>query len=317
MSALSDRIDDYAALPPDERAAVAHDVAATGTPDDAARLADARALTALLDAAASARPDRPVSRDDIATAIADRALGLEPADAARVDAALAVDADLRAHAEHVRERMALLAVPRAAGESADARFERLTGQSLASETPAEPVALRSPDRAARTPDRSAAAPPRASRFSTGRRVLVLAAAVLVAYGGLAVVSATRLTDRDRLIDMADLGTYAPMQVRGSETDPLAERLDAALDGVAGARRSTLGLFPHYDDTALDAVAAQLAAIVGEADSGTAVSQEARFALARIRLDQNRDGEAVRLLGALVREQSYRAPEARRLLDAVR
>lgn len=320
MSSLSDRIDDYAALPPDDRAAVERDVAASGTPADAARLAEARALAALLDAAAGADPARPVSRDDVATYVADRALGLAPADAERIEAALRTDADLRAHADHVRERMARLAAPRAATESPDARFERLTGQTLTPDGPADsvaPVALRSPDRTARPADRAAAAPPRASRVSTGRRVLVLAAAVLVAYGGLAIGSAAQRTERDRLIDLDDLATYAPMQVRGGETDSLAERLDVALDGVAEARRTTLGLFPRYDDAALDGVAGQLAAISAEANSGSAVSQEARFALARIRLEQNRDAEAVRLLGALVREQSYRASEARRLLDAVR
>jgi len=148
-------------------------------------------------------------------------------------------------------------------------------------------------------------------------VLVLAAALLVAYGGLAAVSAAQQTDRARLADLADLASYAPIATRGAGADPLAERLDAALDGVDDARRTTLGLFPRFDSARLDAVAVDLAGISSAADPASSVSQEARLALARVRLHQGRDGEAVRLLAALVGEQSYRAAEARRLLDAVR
>jgi predicted negative regulator of RcsB-dependent stress response len=148
-------------------------------------------------------------------------------------------------------------------------------------------------------------------------VLVLAAALLVAYGGLAAVSASQQTDRARLADLADLASYAPIETRGADADPLAARLDAALDGVEEARRTTLGLFPRFDSARLDAAAVDLAGISSAADPGSSVSQEARFALARVRLHQSRDDEAVRLLAGLVREQSYRAAEARRLLDAIR
>jgi predicted negative regulator of RcsB-dependent stress response len=146
---------------------------------------------------------------------------------------------------------------------------------------------------------------------------VLAAAFLVAYGGLAAVSASQQTDRERLADLGDLASYTPIETRGAEVEGLASRLDAALDAVTDARRTTLGLFPRYDTDRLDAAAAEIALIIGAADARSSVSQEARLALARVRLQQSRDSEAVRLLSTLVREQSYRAAEARRLLDAVR
>lgn len=320
MSTLSERIDLYPALPPDERAAVRRDVAASGSAADAARLAEARAFASVVDAAADARPGRPVSADDVAAYLTDLSLGLAPADADRIEAALDADPDLRAEADRIRARLDAL---HADAESPLAQFERLSVHRLA-ETPdgtPEPRALRDP-RAARTSDRTraadrtAAAPPRA-RLAAVRRMLVAATVVLVAYGGLAVASSGQQTERARVADIGDLASYAPPTMRGAEADPLPARLDAALDAVAGARRSTLGLFPRYDAGALDAAAAQLVAVSEEADGGSAVSQEARLALARVRLHQSRDAEAVGLLGALVREQGYRAPEARRLLDFVR
>ena len=323
MSSLSDRLDDYAALPPDERAAAARDAAAS--PEYAEQFAEARALAALLDAAAAARPGRPVSEDDLAAFLADQALGLVPSDAVRVEAALAADPGLRDAADRMRSRLANLDAHAAGAESAEAQFERLFGRTLPSPAAAAPAeAPRSAHRngearhAARpSADRAAAPPPRAARSGTGRRVLVLAAALLVAYGGLAAVSASQQTGRARLADLADLASYAPIETRGADADPLAARLDTALDGVAGARRTTLGLFPRFDSARLDAVAVDLAGISSAADPASSVSQEARFALARVRLHQSRDGDAVRLLAALVSEQSYRSAEARRLLDAIR
>lgn len=328
MSSLSDRLDDYAALPPDERAAATRDAAAS--PEHAEQFAEARALAALLDAAAAARPGRPVSEDDLAAFLADQALGLVPSDAVRVEAALAADPGLRDAADRMRSRLANLDAHAAGAESAEAQFERLFGHTLpspAAAAPAAPPPSETPRSAHRngearhaarpSADRAAAPPPRAARSGTGRRVLVLAAALLVAYGGLAAVSASQQTDRARLADLSDLASYAPIETRGADADPLAARLDTALDGVAGARRTTLGLFPRFDSARLDAVAVDLADISSAADPASSVSQEARFALARVRLHQSRDGEAVRLLAALVSEQSYRSAEARRLLDAIR
>ena len=318
MTSLSERLDDYAVLPPDERSAVDRDVAASGSAEAARRLADARAFAALLDSAAAG----PVTSDDVGVYLADLSLGLEPSDAGRVRAALDADPALRAEAARVQARLDAL---HADAEAPAAQLERLAGHRLpapaAAATPpaagAQPRALRDPraDRS-RASDRSVAAPPR-SRAAIARRALVLATVVLAAYGGLFGAFGSEKTDRSRVTDLGDLASYEAPTMRGAEPDALPARLDAALDAVADARRSTIGLFPRYDAAALDAASAELAAVIGASDAASTVSQEARLALARVHLYRGRDAEAVRLLGALVREQSYRGPEARRLLDFVR
>ncbi|HEX8386046.1 MAG TPA: hypothetical protein VF576_07680, partial [Rubricoccaceae bacterium] len=271
MSTLSERLDAYAVLPPDERAAVDREVAALGSTDADARLADARAFADLLDAAG---PGHPVTADDVAAYVADLSLGLAPPDGDRVGAALEADPVLRAEASRAQARLDTL---HAGVESPLAQFERLSGHRL-SEVSAEPLARvhRDPG-ASRVPDRTRAADrtaaPRA-RVPIVRRLLVAATVVLVAYGGLAVASDQRQTERARVADLADLTSYAPPTMRGADTDPLPSRLDAALDDVAGARRSTLGLFPRYEATALDAAATELIAVAGVADGRSAVSQEA-------------------------------------------
>ena len=311
MKSLSERLDDYADLSPAEQADVDREVAAAGSPDDRQRLAEARALAALIAAAQDARPGQPVSADDVADVLADESLGLVHPDAERVHAAITSDPALRAEAERVRARLAEM---HAGAEAPADQMERLVG--TAAEAHAVPIAPLA-SRPARAADRAAAPPPRARLVST-RRVLVLAAAVVVGYGGLFALSESQRPDRMRVADLRDLADYTPPTTRGtSDADPLPARLDAALDHVVAARRTTLGLFPRVDPRALDAASAEIAAIIGEAATETEVSQEARLALARVRIAQNRDAEAVRLLGALVREQSYRAPEARRLLDFVR
>ncbi len=324
MNSLSDRLDAYASLPPDERDALAREVAASGSPADAAALAEAQAFARVLDAAA--RPGNSVTDDDLAAYLTDQALGFPSADAGRIEAALAQDAGLRARADAMRARLALLDA-HTPDEPLDARFERLSGHTLpanaASEAaPAEaPSTRRTPARRAPA-ERPAAAPPRARRAMMTRALALLGALVVVAYGGL-YAAGPRLQhtpeERARLAvaDLGDLATYTPLTTRGAETDTLAEHLDAALDAVADARQTTLGLFPHYDDARLSAAATSLAGIISATNPSTSVSQEARFALARVRLYQHRDTEARRLLNALVREQSYRAPEARRLIDFVR
>lgn len=318
MPSLSERLDDYPDLPPDERAAVDRDVAASGSPDDTRRLSEERSLAAVLDAAATARLGRPVTADHVADVLADASLGIDHPDAARVRAAIDADPELKAAADRIRAR--LDARP-ARTEAPEEQFERLFGAELPAhaelaEIAEAPARRTRPDRAAAS-DRAAAAPARA-RFASMRRALVLAAGVVVAYGALFAVSESQRTDRARVADLKDLADYAPATTRGADgSDRLSERLDAALDAVVEARQTTLGLFPHFDAPALDAAATEISAVIGESAPGTTVSQEARLALARVRLYQNRDADAVRLLGALVRERSYRAPEARRLLDFVR
>ena len=319
MSTLSDRLDDYAVLPPSERAEVDREVALSGSAEDAECLADARRFAALLDAAGDVRPEGPISAGIVAEYLADTSLGLSHPDADRVRAAIGADPELQAEAARIQARLDTRVRD---ADAHAARFEALFGTSevaeLAPEPAAEPAAERAPrnDRA-RASDRPAVVSPRA-RLAVTRRVLVIAVSFVVAYGGLFAVSASQQTDRARVADLRDLGSYTPVTTRGAgDADPLPARLDAALDAVVAARRTTLGLFPHVDADALGAAAGDLAGIVRVAGPGTTVSQEARLALARVHVAKSRDADAVSLLGSLVRDESYRAPEARRLLDFIR
>lgn len=302
MTSLSERIAVYALLPAEERAAVNREAA--DHPHLAADLAEAHALADLLDTAAS----DPSA--DLADAVADEATG-GTTGTAYIAAALNADPSIEPDLARLRERAADLL----AESSAQAQFEHLVGSARLADVPVPRPA--SPHRPARpAPDRAAAQGRRAAS-PLRRRVLVALAAVLVAFGGLRVASEAGVTDRERLADLGDLASYEPLVTRSTDADPLETRLDAALDAVADARRSTLGLFPRYDSVALDAAAAEISAIVAGAPAQSAVSQEARLALARVRLHEGRDAEAARLLAALVRDASYRAPEARRLLDFLR
>ncbi|MEM6286820.1 MAG: hypothetical protein AAF845_06650 [Bacteroidota bacterium] len=292
MNDIDSRLDAYPALRPDERAEVEAYVRAH--PEWAGRLAEAQAFAALLDAAAD--------RGDLARYVVDERMGLDLDPA--MTAALADDPDLRAEADRLRARLDALV---AGAADPAATFERLTGRTL----DRAPAPIRPPAAADRAAVRRAA-PRRLPRW-----VALAATVVLVAYGGLYAISAGSLSDRARLADLADLPAYEPTSVRGEVEEALAVRLDATLDVVAEARRSTAGLFPRYDAEALDAVASDLEQIVAEAPRTSAVSQEARLALGRVRLAQSRDDEAARVLGTLAREGGYLGPEARRLLDAIR
>lgn len=285
---------DYPDLPPSGRAQVGAYVELH--PEWQADLDEARALAALLDAVS-------MDRDRAADLVDERLFG----SASAVEAA---DADEEAR---LQARLAQLSDGL---ESPVAQFERLTGRTLAdvppSEPSARPIAKRAPRAAA---DRAAAAPSR--RVRTVRRVAVLLGGLFVAYTGMFAVSSQMTSDRARVADLESLPTYAPPSVRGPSENELADRLDRTLDSVEGARSSFLGLFPSYDSAALDIVADSLVAISADARPESSVAQEARLALGRIRFEQKRDAEAVRILGQMVREGNYRASDARRLLDAMR
>lgn len=303
---MSDRPDPTPDLSPD-------DLAPPGAPAGGALLPD-DVLDRLV---AAARTDRPVTADDVARRETDRALGHTTRDAARIDAAVAADADLAAEAERVRERLRRLGEEM---ESPAAQFARLTGRTLDATEATRAVPAAPPRRAhgrqTFVSDRAAAAPPRQHRMRAVRRVLVSACVVLVAYGGAAAVSSQQRPERARMASLNELTDWTPPQTRG-DADADAEALAVALEQVDDARRTTLGLFPRYEREELDAAASELRELATRADASTSVGQEARFALARVRLYQARDADAARLLGALVRDGSYRAPEARRLIDWIR
>ena len=148
--------------------------------------------------------------------------------------------------------------------------------------------------------------------------LVTAGLVIAgAYGLTWAVSEAAESERAQLVglDRVEVSDLPRPQAVGSSR--LADSLAAALRSIHDARRSTIGLFPRYDAAALDRAAAALSRVADQAEPSSWVSQEARLALGRVHLARQRDTEAARTLGLLVREGGYRAPLARRLLDAIR
>ena len=292
MPDLSARLDAYPALPPDERAALAREVEAAGDAELAAALAEARAFAARLDAAAAP--------PDLAQHLADERLGhaTDPAFAARI----ASDPALRDQAARVGARLdAVLAE----AEDPVTQFERLSGHALQAPRAERP----------RAADRAAVPAPRAARVSRLRLVrgLAVAAAVCVtAYAGLFAASTARVPEPVRVADLDAALDYDAPTLRGGAAPDAS--LALAVDRLADARRSTLGLFPRYDDDALDAAAAELSRVAAAADAGGSVQQEALLRLARVRVHQERFADAQAPLRELVALGDYTAPTARRLLD---
>ena len=287
MTDLDRLLDDYPVLSPDERADADRQLSAD--PARAVEWAGARRLAELLDAA------RPEPRDDLARrAVARRMRGDRPGNPSSDPEEAIVEAWL----DQIE----------AQAEDPVARFERMTGRALArpvdrTEAEGSPVSAR---------PFVAASPQRSRRRA---RLVTAGAVVLAMYVGLWGVSATLATPRDQLADLGSIEAQAPPALLGAEAIASAEPLSDALRTVRSARRSALPLFPRYDPSALDAAAVQLTEVADDADGW--VSQEARLALARVHLARQRDLEAARVLGGLVREGGYRAPVARRLLDAIR
>ena len=135
------------------------------------------------------------------------------------------------------------------------------------------------------------------------------------WGGAAVLTGTATPERDRVADLPALAAVDAATLGGA--GPLAKRLDTALEQALAARHERFGRAPTLDAEALASVAADLDRVAAEALPGSAVAEEAQLALGRVLLSLERDAEAARALGVLVRRGGYRAPEARRLLDWLR
>lgn len=290
MTDIALLLDDYPALSPAERAEV--DARVAGRPEWAEAHREARRLAALVDAAtASDRAERAVARR-FGFPLLDSAAGERTEDDDAIEARLdAIEAE---------------------AEDPIRRFERLTGRALGDapapggDSAAAPLSLLEP-----APARPRLWLVRASTWAAAAAVL------LVAYGGALALSSALVPERAQVAALGEIEAAAPPVLRGPDAVPEADRLTAALAAVDGARRATLGLFPAYDAVALDAAAADLAAVAEEAPADTWASQEARLALGRVLLYRERDAEAARVLGTLVEQGSYRAADARRLLDFIR
>ncbi len=287
MTDLDRLLDAYPSLSPAERAQA--DRLLASHPERGPDWARARRLAGLIDAAG---PDR---LDDLARRAVDQRMGRsrpgnlpDTPEAARLGARLD---DAEAHAQ-----------------DSVARFERMTGRRL---VPARPD--RAPIGGDSVPQRPHLAPRTSRRLP---RLAAVAAVLVVGYGAAWMASAASVTPREQLADLGGIEAHTPPTLRGAQATE-SEALTEALQAVRDARRSTLGLFPWYSPAGLDAAAADLASVAERTPPASWRSQEARLALARVHLARQRDAQAAHVLGELVREGQYRAPVARRLLDAIR
>ena len=276
---LPQRLRDYAALTPDERALVDADAAVR--PDLADDWREARALAALADRLRQPR--------DLATRVVDARLGHGPL--------------VREEAPEIRD-----ALDRLEAETEDpvSQFERLTGHTLEAPAPrpsGDGLASGSLRLAAdRQPERSRA-------LIVARRLAFAAVVCAGLYGAGFGASSLLMPERARVAHVDDVAdTFRP--VRGAS---LSDRYAEAVARLEDARQSTLGLFPHYDDAALDRAADAFAEIAREAPNDQ-YGKEATLALGRIRVLQGRDEEARTALDVVVAGGGYRAPDAVRLLD---
>lgn len=300
MDDLEQKLLLYGDLSPEEQAEVERCI--SGDPGRTSLLAESRTLHTLLSEARAGQGDVPDATEVAEYVLSSQLDPLERSPAADARDAR-VEAALRERPELERQaRQMLRTLERLAAEAEDpvAQFERLTGRRLAD------VPAASPTRTA--PDRPAL------RLVRLRRIALAAGLALAAlYGGLLLAS--RVAQPERAL-LADLGaapdSYAGLNVRGA-AGTVDHRYARALDRLARARRSTLGLFPSYDEAELDDAAQGLGA-VADAAPGSWEGLEALYVLGRVRLHQGRDEEAALALRRVVEEQGPSAPEARRLLD---
>ena len=266
-------------------------------PEWAPLLAEAQALHDLLRAGRTdeAFPDASA----LAEYVVDQALNrpLTPESAARhslVEEALAENPMLERQARAMRQRLQQLA---AEAEDPLVQFERLTGRRDVFE-PASPVA------------------PRVLPWRTLRFAVAACLAIVALYGALALTSHLTRPERARLADLGDLPeAYEGLHLRGdAPADRTADRYALALEALANARRSTLGLFPHYDDAALGGATAQLREVVDASGPDSWEGLEALYVLGKINLYRGQDDEALWALQSVVALEGPHAAEARRLLD---
>lgn len=164
--------------------------------------------------------------------------------------------------------------------------------------------------------------PRWARYAAS---LVLALAVF--YGALFAGSRLTQPEMERLAsidgDRLSIEGYGlqGMRMRGSSPAPAdSASLDArylrSLRLLRGARTTTLGLFPRYDEAALHRAERQLDAVAREAEGGSFVQLEALFFLGKARLALGDKAGATKAFRQVVLGGGRLAPEAQQILEAL-
>jgi TolA-binding protein len=321
---LEERILLYPDLPAEERRAV--EAAVVGQPELEAMLDEVRELRSLFEEAElgeAVQPGAEVLSHYVVTGGLP-AKGADPV-ADRLRAAIETDPELRAEYEAMQARMAQLADE---SEPADVQFRRLSGRSQASEEfalektlPPPPAARPRTTRPAAPAKDRAATPAGRHRVMEGafRRVAVaLVLVVAVSYAALFAAGPSMLTEAQRLADLSEVPEYAGFRLRGpgGQADPTLEAYGEAVQALEDAHRSTLGLFPHYDEAALEDAATRLEALIRDTPGGQALALDARYVLAKVRLYQGDEDAARRQLRTVLQREGPSAPDAERLLEAL-
>lgn len=290
----------YDDLSSSERGEVDHYVEAH--PQWSPLLAEAKALHALLGTLSPSGEALDIL--DLAQYVLARHLDLRPEATPLASHYAVVEQALAEHPALERQARAMAkTLEQIAAEAEDpaAHFERLTGRRL------EPMRQ----------DEKAIAPAfRLYRLQPLRLALAASVVLAVLYGALALVSRTLEPERVQVAALADLpASYEGLRLRGEgAADRTSDRYAAALDRLAAARSSVLGLFPTYDAAELDAVAADLREVIDASGPGSWEGVEALYILGRIRLYQGQAEEATWALQSVVALDGPHASDARRLLD---
>jgi anti-sigma-K factor RskA len=157
-----------------------------------------------------------------------------------------------------------------------------------------------------------------------RRGAVLVVVLAVAYGGLYGVSRATQSTLDRLATMevssqvvenyADAELRSPMPA--SDTASVDEQYLDALSTLREARRSTLGLFPHYDAEKLAQSERGLKRVLKQVEPGSFLAREAHFFLGKIALAQEEVATARSHFKIVVKQEGRRAGEAYDILKTL-
>lgn len=297
---LEEQLDAYPDLPPEARAALHAQVEAE-RPDLRPALDDAAAIAHLLDAL---RQD--AGRAHLAELAAAHATGtLSISDARRwaaLEARARADAVLQAHLDAVQARLATL---NETLTDPQAQFERMVA-SRASSAPSRPAPAAA--RAARPP--VAASRPRLPRW--GRALVAASVAVLVLFGVLRLA----LRPSPYAFTEEEVGTeeFGPLRGEAPPTNPTEARYLDALDALAQAQRSFLGLPLGPDQNTLARAGQELQAVVANTPPGSFVRLEAAYRLGKLRLLQGDVAAARPFLTEVVTGDGRYAPEAAILLE---
>lgn len=235
-----------------------------------------------------------------------------------VEDRLASDARLRARYEALAERLQAFA------DELDptAQFERLTGFRVpASSRSADPPVQRSADSASGDKEESARIGwlPRAVQWAAAAVVLMA-----LLYGALFGISRTMQSDIERLalVDISETQIEGyQLTTRGTATAAgESQSTDAlylqALRTLRGARTSTLGLFPRYDQEQLGQAEQLLHQVIEREEAQSFLQLEAYFFLGKVHLAQGNIEAARSSFRTVAVSEGRRAHEAVEILTVL-